>query len=335
MSWTILVTARAFLSSGEAAREMLEKAGCRILVSPRLGPLPEDELISHLAGCDAVIASSDPYTARVFAVCPSLKLIARCGVGIDSVDLAAATAAGVVVTNTPGAMTEAVADHAFALLLALARRIPEADALMRSGGWEGLLGTSVYGKTLGIVGYGQIGQAVARRAAGFGMKVLAYDPPLQTRPPAERPPGAEYTDLDDLLARSDFVSLHAPNTPETTGLFDAARFARMKPTAYFINTARGALVYEAALLRALENGQIAGAAVDAYQEEPLPKDHPLRRAPRCVLTPHIASLTPEAAQAMCQCCAESILAIVRGEKPTHVCNPAVWDAPTRSPGLSS
>jgi D-3-phosphoglycerate dehydrogenase len=329
MGWTVLVTARAFLTSGKWAQKMLEEAGCRILTSPQPGPLPEDELLSSLSGCDAVIASSDPYTARIFEALPSLKLVARCGVGIDSVDLEAATAMGVVVTNTPGAMTEAVADHAFALLLAIARRIPEADTLMRSGDWKGVLGASVYGKTLGIIGFGQIGQAVARRATGFLMRILAYDPPLQALPPPQCPLGAEYTDLENLLMQSDFISLHAPCTPDTVGLIKAAQLSKMKPTAYLINTARGALVDEIALLDALERGQIAGAAIDTYQEEPLPKDHPLRRAPRCVLTPHIASQTPEAAHAMCQDCVQSVLSLLRGEKPPHICNPAVWEAPTR------
>jgi D-3-phosphoglycerate dehydrogenase / 2-oxoglutarate reductase len=324
MSWKVLVTARAFWVSGQKAQEALEAAGCEVARSPQAGPVPEAELIELLADCDGVVGSSDPYTANVFAACPRLKIVSRCGVGTDSVDMAAATAAGVIATNTPGAMTEAVADYTFGLMLAIARRIPEGDALIRSGGWGEYPGVLISGKTLGLVGAGQIGQGVLRRALGFGMRVLAYDPPLQARGALE---GATFTDLDTLLAESDFVSVHAPAMPETRNMFNAARFAQMKPSAYFINTARGALVDEEALRDALERGVIAGAATDVYQQEPLPSDHPLRNAPRCVLTPHNAFNAVEAAAEMSLLSAEAILDLMRGKRPTAVCNPAVWRGP--------
>ncbi len=330
MTYNVLVTARAFWISGQAARAALESAGCQVQDSPQAGPVPEERLIELLQDCRAVVASSDPYNARVFAACPQLEIVSRCGVGTDSVDLAAATEAGVLITNTPGAMTDAVADYAFALMLGAARRLVESDALMRSGGWGEFAGTLVCGKTLGLVGFGQIGQGVARRAAGFGMRILAYDPPLAAAGPGALPeglPAITFTDLDDLLAQSDFVSVHAPSTPETRGLFNAERFARMKPTAYFINTARGALVDEAALINALEAEQIVGAAIDVYRQEPLPPDHPLRRAPRCLLTPHNAFNAAEAAAGMSLFSAENILRLRRGERSACVCNPAVWDSP--------
>ena len=329
MSWRVLVTARAFWVSGQAAREALQGAGCEVVDSPKAGPIPEEELISLLQGCQGVIASSDPYTARVFAGCPDLKVVSRCGVGTDSVDFAAATEAGVVVTNTPGAMTDAVADYTFALMLSLARCIVQGDVLMRSGGWGEYPGVLITGKTLGLVGLGQIGQGVARRAAGFGMRIVAFDPPLAQS--GSLPPGLppiEFTDLDTLLERSDFVSIHAPSTPETKNLFNAARIGRMKPTAYLVNTARGALVDETALREALEAGKIAGAALDVYQQEPLPADHPLRYAPRCVLTPHNAFNAVEAAAAMSLQSAQNITTLLRGERPVSTCNPAVWDAPS-------
>jgi phosphoglycerate dehydrogenase-like enzyme len=331
MKGRILITARAFWVSGQAAREALEAAGCEVVNAPKAGPLPENELIDCLQGCVGVVASSDPYNAAVFAACPELRVVSRCGVGTDSVDFAAATEAGVVVTNTPGLMTDAVADYTFALMLGLARNLAPSDRLMRDGGWGEFTGVLVCGKTLGLVGFGQIGQGVARRAAGFGMTILAYDPPLrQAVALGQRSvvSGVEFTDLDDLLRRSDFVSVHAPATPETRGLFDAGRFALMKPTAYFINTARGSLVDEAALRAALEAGAIAGAALDVYSQEPLPADHPLRQAPRCLLTPHNAFNAVEAAAAMSLQSAENVLAALRGERPVSVCNPAVWDAPT-------
>jgi phosphoglycerate dehydrogenase-like enzyme len=328
MGWKVLVTARAFWVSGGKAKAALEAAGCEVVFSPEAGPLPEARLIELLQGCEAVIGSSDPYNASVFAQSPQLKTVARCGVGIDSVDVAAATAAGVIVTNTPGAMTDAVGDYTFALMLGVARRIHEGDALMKSGGWGEYPGVLVCGKTLGLVGLGQIGQAVARRAAGFGMRILAFDPPAQERGiPADLPP-VQFTDMETLLAESDFVSVHAPNLPETRQMFNAERFAQMKPTAYFINTARGALVDEAALIAALEQGTIAGAATDVYSQEPLPADHPLRRAPRALLTPHNAFNAAEAAEAMSVQSAENVLAVLRGENPAGLVNVAVMRSET-------
>ena len=324
MTKRVLVTARAFWASGQEAKAALEVAGFEVIPSPEAGPYPVERLAPLLQGCDAVICSNDQYNAALFAACPQLKIVSRCGVGIDSVDLAAATEAGVLVTNTPGAMTDAVADYTFALMLSLARRIVEGDTLMRSGGWGEYPGVLVSGKTLGLVGFGQIGQGVARRAAGFGMRLLAHDPLLTVAPPS-----VEFASLEDLLARSDFVSLHAPSLPETRHLMNAARFAQMKPTSYLINTARGALIDEAALIQALETNQIAGAAVDVYSQEPFPADHPLRRAPRCVLTPHNAFNAVEAATAMSQICAQNVLTLWRGERTASVCNPAVWSAPQR------
>jgi len=328
LAWTVLVTARAFWVSGQSANDALESAGCRVMRSPEAGPLQGNVLASLINDwdCDAVIASSDPYTVSIFDACPGLKHVSRCGVGIDSVDLSAATDAGVVVTNTPGAMTDAVGDYTFALILGVARRTAEGDALMRTGGWGEYPGVLVCGKTLGLVGLGQIGQAVAKRSAGFGMRLLAYDPVLEaTGVPPGLPP-VQFVSMEGLLAESDFVSLHAPATPETRGMFNAERFAQMKPSAYFINTARGTLVDDDALVAALESGQIAGAAIDVYAPEPYPADGPLRRAPRCLLTPHNAFNAVEAAAEMSRLSALHVLAVMRGERPASTCNPAVWDS---------
>ena len=323
----VFVTARAFWVSGIKAISRLEAAGWTIHQASKAGPLPEDELIEQMQECDAVIASSDPYSARVFAACPQLQIVSRCGVGIDSVDVAAATAAGVVVTNTPGAMTDAVADYTFALMLSLCRRIVEGDNLMRAGGWGEYPGVLVFGKTLGLVGMGQIGQGVLRRARGFAMQILAYDPLLAASADAANFPDVRFVDLETLLQESDFVSVHAPNLPETKGMFGAAQFALMKQSAYFINTARGALVDEAALVAALHGGEIAGAATDVYSVEPLPSDHPLRSAPRCVITPHNAFNAVEAAAAMSLISAQNLLDLKAGAIPQGVCNPAVLGVP--------
>ncbi len=330
MAWKVLNSARAFVSNGKAANDLLLAAGCEVVTSAEFGPILAPQLIEQLADCDAALASSDEYTAEVFQACPNLKVVSRWGVGIDSIDLRAATEAGVIVCNTPGAMAEAVADYTFGLLLAAARRIVEGDRLMRSGGWSEITGTLVFGKTIGLVGAGRIGQAVARRAAGFGMRVLAFDPPLQAiATSAMNLPKMEFVTLEALLAQSDFVCLHAPSLPETKGLIDATRFAQMKPTAYFINTSRGALVNEVDLLAALETGQIAGAAIDVYAHEPLPADHPLRQAPRCVLSPHNSSNAKEAAEAISMMAAENLLTCMLGPKPEHVCNPEVLNSPLR------
>jgi phosphoglycerate dehydrogenase-like enzyme len=326
MSTRLLVTARAFWDNGEAAEDTLRAAGFEVAHSPTPGPYSADALAPLLEPFDAVIAGNDSYTEALFAACPRLVVVSRWGIGTDAVDLEAAARAGVVVTNTPGTTTEAVADYTFALMLGIARRIAEGDGLMRAGGWGELPGTLVRGKTLGLVGFGQIGQAVARRAAGFDMHVLAHDP-YEERSNAEGRPPAEFVSLDDLLARSDFVSLHAAVTAETRGMFGAEQLGRMRPTAYLINTARGALVQEDALVEALSAGRIAGAALDVYGAEPLASDHPLRSAPRCLLTPHNAFNAVETARATSMKAAENVLDIWRGERPPTVRNPAVWESP--------
>ncbi len=326
MGRRILVTARAFWENGAAAEELLRTNGFEVEHSPVAGPYTAEDLAPVLAGYDAVIASTDSYTAGLMDACPRLKVVSRWGIGIDSVDLEAATQAGVVATNTPGTTTEAVADYAFALLLAVARRIPEGDATMRAGGWGEFPGTLVLGKTLGLVGFGQIGQAVARRAEGFSMRVLAYDPHLSAEAAAQWP-NVIVVPLRRLLEESDFISVHAAVTDDTRGMFGAEAFGRMKRTAYFINTARGALVDDEALRRALVEGRIAGAALDVYRHEPLPVEHPLRGTPRCILTPHNAFNAVEAARATSMLAAENILHLWRGERTIGVCNPAVLDSP--------
>lgn len=326
MEGRILVTARAFWDNGHAAEEMLCAQGFHVERSPVAGPYSDRDLAPLLASYDAIIAATDAYTADLFAACPALRVVARWGIGIDSVDLEAATRAGVAITNTPGTTTEAVADYAFALLLGIARRLAEGDALMRAGGWGEYPGTLVFGKTLGLVGFGQIGQAVARRAAGFAMRVLVHDPLLEGE--AHRWPEVRFLALDELLAEADFVSLHAAVTPETRGMIGAAQLARMRPTAYLANTARGALIDDEALWAALESGAIAGAALDVYTPEPLPADHPLRGAPRCLLTPHNAFNAVEAARATSMSAAQSIVSLWRGERTAPVCNPAVFESPT-------
>lgn len=326
MAWRILITASGAVRAGQEALAALRAAGCELAIPPTLGPLPAPALPPLLAGADAVLASLDDYSAGVLAApeAASLKLISRWGVGYDAVDLAAATRAGMVVTNTPGLVDAAVADYAFALLLALARRVAEAADSMRRGEWRVHWGADVHGKTLGLVGCGRIGQAVARRARGFEMRVLGA---CRGRPTGLEQAGIHLAPLEQVLAESDFISLHAALTPASRGLIGEAEFRRLKPTALLINTARGALVDEAALLAALREGRLAGAALDVYATEPLPADHPLRTAPNLLLSPHQASFARETGARVSRAAAQAILDALQGRRPQHLLNPEVLHAP--------
>jgi len=320
-SWNVLLTARAASEAGAKARALLAASGCRAVLSDPFGPLPSAALAAALRGHDAVLASSDAYDESLFAATPSLRCVSRWGVGLDCVDLAAATRAGVVVCNTPGLLDEAVADYTWALLLAVARQVPTGERVLRGGVWSVAWGHEVHGKTLGVVGCGRIGTAVARRATGFGMRVLGHDPY------AHEVPGVRLVPLEALLAESDFVSLHCSLTAENRGLLDAARLALMKPGAYLVNTARGALVDERALCSALAAGRIAGAALDAFAAEPLPADSPLRDCPRLLITPHQAFNSVETGERVSLAAAEAIVDLMHGRRPRHVANPEVFDTP--------
>jgi phosphoglycerate dehydrogenase-like enzyme len=327
MTWNVLITASPFADAvGKNARELLPGDSFRIVTPPKYGPLSELEILPMLDGMDAVYASVDKYTATVLASpqAAQLKVVSRWGVGYDSIDVAAATREGIVIAYTPGLLNEAVADYAMALLLGVARRIHEGHATMRAGNWLPAWGHDIAGKTLGLVGCGRIGQAVARRAGGFGMQLLAFDPAPQ--PDAEKL-GVQFVPLDQLLADSDFVSLHAALTQDTRGLIGEAQLRRMKPTACLVNTARGAVVDEAALVRALHEGWIAGAALDAFVTEPLPSKHPLVTAPNLLLTPHQASFGFDTGSRVSEAAAAAILECHAGRRPRWVVNPEVFDSP--------
>jgi glyoxylate reductase len=301
-----------------AGLEPLAAAGA-VWVNPEDRPLAPDELAARAAGADALLAVGDGLDADFFAgPGAGLQIVANFGAGHDNLDVVAAAAHGVVVTNTPDVVTNATADLAFALLLALARRLREAEAVVRGDEpwrWSplALVGDDLAGATLGVVGLGGIGRAVARRARGFGMRIVASGRP--GRPPAPDPELAiAPATLDELLAAADVVTLHAPLTPETRHLIDARALQRMKRSALLVNTARGALVDEAALADALRRGEIAGAGLDVFEHEP--RVHPgLREAPNVVLTPHIGSATAGARRAMAALAARNIAAVLRGEPP--------------------
>ncbi|MBA2538190.1 MAG: D-glycerate dehydrogenase, partial [Deltaproteobacteria bacterium] len=262
-----------------------------------------------LTDADALICLLlDKIDRDVLARAPKLRVIANCAVGIDNIDVAAATAANVVVTNTPNVLTEATAEFAFTLMLAAARRLGEGERLVRSGTWSGwaldqLLGVELHGKTLGIVGHGRIGRAMARRALAFGMRVVVTGSSAPPDPPAVP------LDVDELFATADVVSLHCPLTPATRNLVDARRLGLMKPTSILVNTARGGCVDEAALAAALAAGQIAGAGLDVYAHEPRISPA-LVACERVVLAPHIGSATTETRTAMAQLCADAVIAVL-------------------------
>jgi lactate dehydrogenase-like 2-hydroxyacid dehydrogenase len=295
------------------------------------GELPpgREEILRRVPGVQGLVSLlTDTVDAALMdAAGPALRVISNCAVGVDNVDLPAASARGIPVGNTPGVLTEATADHTFALLLAAARRVAEGERQVRRGGWktwslDGLLGADLHGSTLGIVGYGRIGRAVARRATGFGMRILFCEPA-----PAPPEPGvaAVQVDFDTLLTESDFLSLHCPLNEETRSLVDARSLGKMKPGAILVNTARGAVVDMQALHAALQSGRLAAAALDVTVPEPLPADHPLLQLENCLVTPHIASASRRTRAEMSRIAAVNLIAGLQGQRLPHCVNPEVYD----------
>src|SRR5215470_3444802 len=279
------------------------------------------EFLPEAADCDALLNTyAGPITAEAMAGMPKCKIIARYGIGVDTIDLDAATAAGIIVTNNPTYCIEEVADHTLALLLACARKVPFYERLVRGGRWEVPPGKPLFrlaGRALGLVGFGNIARAVALRAAGFGLRVLYYDPFVAAPPPGL--PG-EKRELAALLAESDFVSVHPPLIPETRGLIGDDALARMKPTAFLINCARGPIVDTAALVRALDAGRIAGCALDTVDPEPLPDPHPLRNRDNVVITPHAAWYSEQALVGLQAGAPNDVRRVLLGEWPVNVVN---------------
>ena len=280
------------------------------------------DLVGRAAEAEGLLCLlTDRVDADLITSCSSLRAISNYAVGWDNVDVAAATARGIPVGHTPDVLTEATADFTFALMLAAARRVLEAYAFVRTGHWLTwqpglLLGHDVHGATLGIIGFGRIGKALARRAEGFGMTVIH----------TSRSSGVP---LEELLERSDFVAVHAPLTPETEHLIDEAALQRMKPTAILVNTSRGAIIDTSALEKALREGWIAGAALDVTDPEPLPVDHPLSAAPNLLLSPHVASASHGAREAMADLAVDNLLAGLAGERMPRCVNPEVYERSTR------
>lgn len=311
----------------EAGPALLKKAGFKVTVYGKDQAINRKTLLAQAKGKDAILSLlTDKMNAEVFAAAgPQLKIVANYSVGFDNIDLKAASAAHVIATNTPSdKVNESVAEFTFALMLALARRIPEADHFAKRGKYKGfsptlLNGTDVYGKTLGLIGAGRIGGMVARRAFhGFGMKLIYSD--MRANPILEKETKAKKVSMQTLLKKADFISLHVPLLPSTRHLISSPEFALMKKTAFLVNTARGPVVDEKALLKALANKKIAGAALDVFENEPaidcdLRDDLELKAFENVILTPHIASATEEARCEMSEIAAKNIIAVLHGKKP--------------------
>ncbi len=291
--WKILFSAPYMQPYLERFRPRLEAEGCELIVPPVTERLGEEELLQLVGDIDGAICGDDRFTERVLRAAPRLKVISKWGTGIDSIDREAAARLGIAVRNTPNAFTEAVADSVFAYMLCFARRTPWMDRAMKAGVWQKIPGFALHECTLGVIGVGNIGKAVLRRAKAFGMRLLGNDiVPIDAAFIAEV--GMQMVDKETLLREADFVSLNCDLNPTSYHLMGDAQFALMKPTAYLINTSRGPVVDEQALIRALREGRIAGAGLDVFEEEPLPPDSPLRQFDNVLLAPHNANSSPEA-----------------------------------------
>ncbi|MFJ2401223.1 phosphoglycerate dehydrogenase [Streptomyces xanthochromogenes] len=317
ISGRVLVTT-GWLGPGDEVDRYLIGAGLEVVhgsVRER-GGVSLSDLVGSV---DAIVAGTERFGREVFEAAPRLRVVGRTGVGYDNIDVAAATAHGVAVCPTPGVNRQSVAEHTMGLLLSLARGIAQNVASVRAGGWDQFGGRELAGATLGVVGLGAIGRLVAHLAQAFGMRVVAHDPFIDREYAAEH--GIGVLELPQLLAESDFVSLHLFLSPETHHLLDAKAFALMKPSAFVINTARGGIVDEEALADALASGRLAGAAMDTVQTEPLPPDSPLRSFDNVLVTAHIGAATVESRARSGMTAARSVVTVLRGERSEHTVNP--------------
>ena len=300
----------------------LEEAGYEIDLDNCGRRLSEDELIQRLEGKEAFLGTANPFTRRVFQSCPQLKLIARTGVGIDSIDIEAATRHGVAVMNTPGSGSESVAEYAMTMMCAVGRRIVEADYAARNGDWSRFVGGALFHKTLGILGTGNIGRTLAGISKGFDMKVIAYDTNRNEEWAARN--AVTYLDsVEKVLQQADFVSIHVPFIPETANMIGKKELEMMKPTAYLINCARGGIVDEAALYEALRNKVIAGAGLDVFASEPVNADNPLLTLPNCICSTHNAGSSLDGKNRLLEYTVRNLVEYANRKKPYGILNPEV------------
>jgi len=313
----------------EDIKDFLASHGVEVISNPYTGAITEDQLIELIQGVEGTLAANEPYTAKVFDALPALKVVSRVGVGFDAVDVKAATERGVIITTAPvHELAQAMAEHTFALLLSLTKRVPQMNESLREGEWRtthwGKQVTDLYGLTFGLLGVGRIGSEVAKRAKSFDMKLIYHD--VIRRADLEQSLGMEYVSFESLLANSDVLSLHTPLSAATRGVINEGAFSRMKPSAILVNTARGAVVDEEALVRALESGRIAGACIDAFSVEPLAPPHPMyklqKRLPTLVMTPHLG-YGARTGRAMIYHAANQMIDAIEGRVPQDVLNPDV------------
>ena len=301
---------------------------CRLVVGPEDAAELAPDLIANLPKAEGLFSLlTIPVTRELLERAPRLRVVSNMAVGVDNIDLQACTARGIPIGNTPGVLTEGTADLTMALMLAIARRLPQASQDARLGSWTtwsptGWLGMDLAGATLGIIGFGKIGQAVTARAAGFGLQIVYND--TQEHPELDRRLGASFLSLGELLASSDIVSLHVPLTEQTRGLIDADALHAMKSSAILVNSSRGPVVETGALLQGLQKGWIHAAALDVTDPEPLPPDHPLYARPNCLITPHIGSATWRTRRRMAELAVENLIAGLEGRRLPHCANPEVY-----------
>ncbi|HEX2924024.1 MAG TPA: phosphoglycerate dehydrogenase [Chloroflexota bacterium] len=316
----VLITT-VFLHPDSEVDRFLRAAGLETIYRRWDGKRTEDDLIALLQEIDGAIVAGDKFTPRVIQSVDRLKVISRTGVGYDAIDVAAATARGIAVCSTPDVNKYSVADWTMTLLLQCARRTVQNETVLRSGRWDRVEGRELYESTLGIIGLGSIGKEVVRRARGFGMRIVAYDPFPDDAFAAEY--GVSYLALEELLRQSDYVSLHTFLNKDTRHLINAERLALMKPTACLVNTSRGGVVDQEALYEALKERRIAWAALDVFEREPLEADSPLRTLDNVYLSAHAAGVTSDARRRSGSTAAENLVRVLRGEKPIHIVNPEV------------
>lgn len=316
MTKKILVTATNYSQLCTEAKKLFEDNGCEIIENTFGRPMTFDELKTRIGDIDGVIAGVDTWNEDVFAIAPKLKAIARFGVGVDNIDIEAARKHGIKVTNAAGGNANAVAELTIGLIIAAMRAIPQLHATTRQGAWDRFVGNELVGRTVGLLGFGNIAQKVARKLSGFDVTVIAYDkyPNLE----AAARLGVTMVEADEVIARADILCMLLPSLPETRCFMNADVFARMKNGAYFVNTARGALVDEAALADALTSGKLSGAAIDVYEREPSSADNPLFRLDRIVTTPHTAAETYETYTDIGAITATAVLDVLAGRTPKNL-----------------
>lgn len=320
----VLVTDITWPSTAPEAK-VLEAVGARLLLA-QTGS--EEELLALVPQADAILTCFKKVSAAVIRAGPKLQVVGRYGIGVDNIAVDEATRLGIPVTNVPAYCLDEVAEHVMALILACARQVVRYNAAVHAGTWSLKTGMPMFrvrGRALGIVGFGKIGRTLAEKAQAFGMRVLAHAP--RANPESLRAHGVQPASLEELLHEADFVSIHTPLTPATRGLMNAERLRSMKPTAYLINTARGAVIDPAALLQALREGWIAGAAVDVFDPEPIPADHPLLQLPNFIVTPHAAFYSEESIVDLETLAAQNVAAILSGRRPAALVNPEVLALP--------